>query len=285
MSENDASESTEQATVTETAVSPFGADGTLAEGWQKQAPEGYEDLREDKTLETIKNIWDFSKSHVHMRKQVPMEKMPRPNDNWGEDDWNEFYDAGGRPATAADLGIQRHPDISEEVMPDKMITGFQELFHKIGLNQKQVDAIVKHNDDMTLATMVDKAKVDGHNHDVMMDALYKEFGQATEQRTRWSNGAIDRGTKGNEELKAFIREKMNTENDVVPWSIFLSNIESNFAEHGEFADPHIDSPKDIQGQINEVMANPRYSSTDLSVRKPLMEQVNRLFEQLSKSKK
>jgi len=283
MSDETASETTEQATTETTPASLIGSDGVLVKDWQKQAPEGYEDLREDKTLATVKNFWDFSKSHVHMRKQVPVDKMPRPTDKWGDDDWNEFHKAGGRPETAADYGIKRHEKIPEEAMTDEMITGFQDLFHKIGLSQKQTDAIVEYNDGLTLKKMEDMAGADGDRHNVMMDSLYKEFGQATEQRTRWSNGAIERGVKGNEELRAFIQEKMNTENDIVPWSVFLSNIESNFAEHGAFEDPTIDTPKNIQAQIAEIIADPKYSHVDIKVRQPLIDKVQRLYAQLNKN--
>ncbi len=257
-------------------------DGIFVENWPSKAPEGFEELRDDETLPRSKNIWELAKSHVKLRKKLSVDKMPRPTDKWGEDDWNEFYDASGRPSTAADFNIKRADGISEEVMPQKEIDGYQDLFHKIGLNQKQVDAITEYNNDKLLAVSGDVGRANEHRHTVMMDSLYAEFGQATEQRTRWSNGAIERGIKGNEELRAFIQKKMNTENDIVPWSIFLSNIESNFAEHGEFADPHIDTPNDIKTQIDELMRSPDHTSTDLKIRQRNMDRILKLRETITK---
>jgi hypothetical protein len=283
--ETDTSVETEQLsteTTTETKpTSPFNADGTLVENWHTMAPEGYEHLREDKTLPRIKKFWDLSSSYVNVRKQVPLDKMPRPNDNWGDDDWNEFYEAGGRPATAADFNIKRPEEIPEHAMSDDMINGYQDLFHKIGLSRKQVDAIVKHNNDMTITTIKAIKQQEEEFDAALWDKLHDEWGRAFDQKEFRCKKAIGRGTGEDEGHYKRVHELVRKSPDLLKC---LANIEDQFSEHTPFESSTIPTPGDIQTQITELMADPRYMSKDKVVRQPLIDRVMRLREQMNKDK-
>ena len=278
--ETDTSVETEQLS-TDTPTSPFNADGTLVENWQNLAPEGYEDLREDKTLPRLKNIWDMGRSYVSVRKQVPLDKMPRPNDNFSEADWNEFYNAGGRPDTPGDYNIQRPEEIPEEMMSKEMIDGYHELFHKIGLSKKQSDALVAYNNENAVNAIKDQAQMQELEGIKLKDNLTVKWGRAYDQNVHLGNIAIEKGVKGDEGLKERLIEKVNKDPDLIE---FASNLGGLFAEHKIVESANIPTPADIQTQITALEQDPRYLSPDKNVRMPLVNQVMRLREQMVKDK-
>ena len=279
--ETDTSVETEQLSTETKSTSPFNADGTLVENWQNLAPEGYEDLKEDKTLPRLKNIWDMGRSYVSVRKQVPLDKMPRPNDNWGDEDWSEFHKAGGRPDTSGDFNIKRHEDIPEELMTKEMIDGYQELFHKIGLSKKQSDALVTYNNDLTVKALKNQAQMQELEGIKLKDNLTVKWGRAYDQNVHLGNIAIEKGFKGDEGLKERLIEKVNEDPDLIE---FASNLGSLFAEHKIVESANIPTPADLQTQITALEQDPRYLSQDKSVRMPLVNQVMRLREQMVKDK-
>lgn len=266
-----------------TPTSVTDAAGKLVDNWQTHAPEGYEDLREDKTLPRFKSIWDFGKSYVDVRKKVPLDKMARPNDTWGDSDWEEFHVAGGRPDTKEDYQIKRHEEIPEAAMTQELIDGYQELFHKIGLSKKQVEAISAHNSELMLKQIKDTSQAQEDETNKVLDNLRKLWGLATDQNIHRGNVAIDKDKDIIEDpaYKARLLEKVNKDPDLIR---FASNMGYKFVEHKIIEDPGIPTPGDLQTQITEIMADPRYSNKDPEVRQPLIDKVLMLRRKLNESK-
>lgn len=258
-------------------ASLMGADGALVKDWHKQAPEGYEDLREDPSLATVKNFWGLSKNFVNTKKKVGAETIIRPNEHFTDADWDEFHKAGGRPETAADYSIKRHEEIPKEAMTDEMITGFQDLFHKIGLSKEQSDAIVDYNDNLTLTAMKTMAQQDELDFNNLKDSLVKKWGMAYDQKAHLGNIAIEKGMKGDLDFKERLIEKINKDPDLIE---FASNLGSLFSEHGIVEDSNLPTPADMDTKINEAMAHPAY----MDAKNPQHERQVQLVKQLTETK-
>jgi len=219
---------TEQAPTPTVPVNLVSADGTLIDNWQSHAPEGFEDLREDKSLSTIKNVWGLSKSFVHVRKQVPVDKMPRPNENWGDSDWDEFHKAGGRPETAADYNIKRNEAIPEELISQETMDGFQKLLFKHGASKKLVDALMTYNDEQTLKMMKQHEEKTTEFNTRLWDSLHDTWGAAYDQRVGRAKKAIERGTNEDEGFYQRVLSKVDKSADLIK---FMANMEDKFSEH------------------------------------------------------
>jgi hypothetical protein len=242
------------------------ADGSLVDGWQQYAPEGFEDLKDDKTLSTIKNVWNLGKSYVHVRKQVPLDKMPRPNESWGDEEWSEFYKAAGRPETPKDYG-----DIPKET------------FHKLGLTPRQVEGIrtLNADHDAIYTKAVEEAEKDFNTR--LWDQLHDKWGRAYDQKVFRGEKAIERGTKGDEGFHERLLAKINKDPDLIE---FVANIEDQFSEHEPVERPNIPTPDDLQQQIDKLMADPRLMDRNApqAVRQPILDKIMRLREQMNKDK-
>lgn len=258
------------------------ADGSLVDNWQQHAPEGFEDLKDDKTLSTMKNVWNLSKSYVHVRKQVPMDKMPRPNENWGDNDWEEFYKAGGCPETPKDYNIKRHPDIPEDFMPQEVIDGYQELLHKHGASQKLVDALAEYNNDLTLKQITANTKAEEEHNTRLWDQLHDEWGRAYDQKVFRAEKAIERGANGDEGYYQAVLAEVNKSANLIK---LMSRIEDHFSEHSPVESVSIPTPADFQEQIDTLMKDPVLSNprSTPAERKKVMDKIMRLREEKSKT--
>lgn len=274
MAEETTSETIETTTV---PVSMIGEDGNFVEGWQKMLKD--ETLHEDKTLQQLKNIDNLAKSYVHVRKQVPLDKMAIPNENTTDEEWESWHTAGGRPPTAADFNIARPDDFPEENWNNDIALAAQDLFHKIGLNTKQVAAITEFNNANIMAAIKVQNDAIIANRQEIKDGLFKDWGAAYPQKEHQGNYAIEKGTGGDAEFKARLTAKFGDDPDFIR---FASNIGGKFAEHGDIVDSHIATPGDIQAEIDKEMQTEAYKSRKHPGHKASVKKVSQLFQEKSK---
>jgi hypothetical protein len=259
--------------VPESFVAP---DGAFSEGWKENLPE---DLRVEKSLDTFKTVQDLAKSFVVTKKMLGKDKVILPNDRSSPAEVEEFYNALGRPKTKEDYKLDKPKDLPDEYWNQDILGQAKEVFHKIGLTQKQVEAIVKFDNDRLIRGLQQNKQDSELSQSEAESLLHQDWGNAYDQKIHIGNVAIEEGVSGNQEFKQRLIDKFGNDPDFIR---FASNLGSKFAEHGS-NDPAIPTPGDIDEQIREIMQSPQYNSRDLSVRKPLIEKVMRLREQKLRS--
>lgn len=249
-------ETTVETTGTETtteAPSIVGEDGiTFSENWRDSLDE---DIRDDASLATIKDIKSLSKSFVHARKMVGKDKISIPNEATTVEEWDEFYKAGGKPENANDYNFARPEDMPEELYNEELASSAQELFHKIGLSRKQADALFKFNNDNATASFQNLKNTEETTMQELKDGLYHDWGNAYEQKKHLGNLAVEKGTEGNSELKDRLVAKLGNDPDFIRFS---ANIGAKFGESGVITTTHIPTPGDIQEQIDEITMSKVY---------------------------
>jgi hypothetical protein len=243
-----------------------------------------ETLHEDKTLPRIKDVESLAKSYVHVRKQVPLDKIARPSEHFTDADWEEFHKAGGRPDTAADYALTRHEEIPEEAMPQEAIDSFQELLHKHGASKKLSDAIHEWNTDRVLQArkmMAEKAEADST---AISDGLHTLWGGAYDQNVHRGNIAMSRDAdfEKDADYAERVKAKVSADADLIR---HLSNIGSKFVEHKIVEDLNVPTPGDIQERINAEMAKPEYIDRAHPNHKYQVKKVSQLFQEKAKYSK
>lgn len=292
MSEETATETTETTgTATETIPSSMiGEDGNFVKDWHKLLSD--ETLHEDKTLQTFKNVEGLAKSYVHVRKQVPLDKIAIPNENTTDAEWDNWHTAGGRPPTAVDYNIARPEDFPEEIWSDERANKWMERFHKAGLNPKQVAYLSgEHNIDILEGIKTQNDAIVANRQEIK-DGLYKDWGAAYPQKEHQGNYAIEKGTTVSkqqengqvalvvdEEFKARLCAKFGDDPDFIR---FTSNLGGKFAEHGDIVESQVQTPGDIQAEIDKEMQTEAYKSGRHPGHKAAVAKVSRLFQEKSK---
>jgi len=262
-----------------TPVPIIGEDGKFTENWRETLPE---DIREEKCLQTFGDIQGMSKSLVHALRTVGKDKITVPSETATDEEWGEYYKAGGRPDTAADYNFAKPDDFPEELYSQDYANEVQDIFFKFGGSKKLATALFAHNLGYVLKQA--KAKNDADDFDLkeVEDGLYRDWGNAYEQKKHLGNVAIERGVAGDEEFKARLVEKFGKNPDFVR---FASNIGSKFAEHGDIAVTGIPTPQEMDAKIKEEMAKDSYTNPKHPNHKNQVLLVARLFREKNKSTK
>jgi len=276
MSEDTATDMT--AAIAETApVSLIGEDGNFIKDWHKSLSD--ETLHEDETLPRFKNVESLAKSYLHVRRQVPLDKMAIPNENSTDEDWEKWHEAGGRPPTAVDYNLKRPDDFPEEYWSDERTNKWMERFHKAGLNHKQVQALfADYNADMLEAIKAQNDAIVANRQEVK-DGLFKDWGAAYEQRKHQGDYAVEKGTDGDADFKARLTAKFGDDPDFIR---FASNIGGKFAEHGDIVSAKIPTPGDIQAEIDKEMQTAAYKDGRNPGHKAAVQRVAKLFQEKNK---
>jgi len=273
---------TETSTETETTSAPLvNADGELREGWRDTLPE---DIRGEKVFDRVSNFEGVMKSLASAEKMIGRDKVPIPTEASTDVEWDAFYVAGGRPETAADYNFTRPEELPEEQPEEhynqELATAAQELFHKIGLSKKQANALFAFNNNNAIAQLAKNAQDDKFAMEELKNGLYKDWGNAYEQKKNFGNVAIEEGVRGDEEFKIRLTQKFGNDPDFIR---FAANLGSKFSETGSPPAAMIPTPGDIQDQINAIEQSPAYKSKDKKIRFAAAEKAMRLREQRDKS--
>jgi len=136
MSENAEAVTTEEQ-VTQEAGTLLGSEGVGDNlDWKSSLPD---DLKNDPTLSNFKDVESLAKTVVHQQKQMG-NRIPIPKDDEG---FKELYGKLGRPDEPTGYET-KVPEGMESYFGDNELNQFKNVAHEIGLNQKQVDALINY---------------------------------------------------------------------------------------------------------------------------------------------
>lgn len=136
-----------------------------------------QDMRADPSLATIKDIPTLAKNYVETKRALGTEKIAKPQKNWGEKEWGEFYNTVGRPADP-----EKYSDptvkLDESIPLDKeSVKNIKTQFHKLGLTDTQAKGILDYYfGSINTATQKDKEKSQA-DIAAAEAAIRKEWGQ------------------------------------------------------------------------------------------------------------
>lgn len=258
-------------------------DGTFKDGWTGNLDE---DIRGEKCLQSLKDIKGAMRTYVNAQKMVGKDKIVKPSEASSQAEWDAYYSAGGRPATAADYGFKKPDDYPDDIFDETYAKEVQDLLYKHGASKKLANALFQHNLQY-VAKLVKSLETDEQlDMEGLKNGLRTEWGSAYEQKVHLGNVAIEHGSNGNEEFKQRLTSKLGNDPDFIR---FAANVGSKFAEAGAFKPELIPTPSDIQERINTEIAHPAYGidyvkhgftkqQHDTQVQK-----VQRLFEEKHKS--
>ena len=147
-----------------------------------------ENLRSNPSLKNFTDANALAKSYVHARSMIGADTVVKPQSNWTDEQYDQFYMDTGRPETSADYDLKINVDESDEDSWNK----FKDAVHGAGLNNRQAQQMADFLE--TTITEVDERSaqnVEFINSQTEME-LEKEFGQATKQKIETAMAAAER---------------------------------------------------------------------------------------------
>lgn len=252
-------------------------DGTLAEGWRdKYVPE---DLRKEKIYDAIKDLPTAFKTLGHQAKLVGRKGILLPTEASGQSEWDAFYEATGRPKTAEEYAMEV-PEENADDFSEELIGEARGMFHGLGFNQKQVDALWKF--EKGRVAQMNKALDDFEEQEKSgaETALRNKWGTAYDENMHLVNRMISENAVEGEERDYLLAEYGNDSK----LAGFLGNIAKKFVEHKIITD--VETPSsDLEGRKKELMASKAYLDANHPDHKSVADQVRRIFEQLAQMTK
>jgi hypothetical protein len=210
---------------------------------------------------------------------VGADKISVPNENTTDEEMEAWHTAGGRPPTAVDYNIAKPDDFPEEHWNNDLALAAQDLFHKIGLNSKQVAAIMEFNNGNVMAAAKVQADAVIANRQEIKDGLYKDWGAAYDSKKHDGDYAINKGTGDDVEFRTRLCDKFADDPDFIR---FCSNLGGKFAEHGDIVESHAQTPGDLQEAIDKEMQTDAYKNGLHPGHKAAVKKVSVLFQEKSK---
>jgi hypothetical protein len=157
----------------------------------------------DKTVAAYKNLEKFH--------GVPPEQILKlPGEGAEADAWDAVYDRLGRPESAGDYGDFELPEGVE--VDSSRVEWADGLFHKLGLNKTQRDALISANAEFESTAMnsLNEAKLQQQQAD--LDQLKSDWGSAYSEREELSRRAVRSFLPGDDAQKG---ELLNSMEDAI----------------------------------------------------------------------
>jgi hypothetical protein len=252
----------------------IGEDGTFTEGWRDNyVPE---EVRQDAVFDRVKTIQGMAKSLASAERMVGADKMVKPNDKFGDKDWDSYYRAGGWTGEA--IPITEPEGLPEGVWSEDRAKSFSEVFNVLRLSPKQQAGIMEaFNAD--IANQITNRNNNAETALVELnDALLTEKGNAFAQFKHNGNFAIEKGTAGEPpEFKERIVEKYGADPDLVR---LLGNLGGKFNEAGSIPETNMaPTPSDIDAKIQEIYNSDAFSKPLHPEHKQAMANLARLHKE------
>lgn len=118
-----------------------GKDGALSENWRNSLPEN---IRGEKSLDSIKHFSTLAQSYVHAQKSIGSNKVAIPSEHATPEEKSAFYNAIGRPESPEKYDISTPTDIPEGlVFNDESVNEFKQFAFEHGLSNEQASKAVE----------------------------------------------------------------------------------------------------------------------------------------------
>ena len=179
--------------------------GSDNQDWKSSLPE---ELKNDATLQNFKNVEDLAKTVVHQQKRLGSTiSIPKT-----DEEMNEVYTKLGRPEDPSKYTVNIPQDY-EPYFEKENLDQFKNVAHQIGLNDKQVGALleyqmntIKHEMDNEPAE-ISRQKADTET------ALKQEWGYDYEKKVQAADRALS--VYGDDELRELITNSSAGNNPAV----------------------------------------------------------------------
>ena len=156
--------------------------------WLSSVPE---EIRNDKSLSTIKDVPTLAKSYVNAQRMIGADKVALLGKYATEDEYNEFYSKVGRPDNPTDY----HYEIDENTdVTDETVSWASNVFHKAGLSPRQANIVMEEylkagqGESAAFSPMSEQQVIETRNRTV--HDLQKEWGSDYEDNLAVSNAVI-----------------------------------------------------------------------------------------------
>jgi hypothetical protein len=124
------------------ATPPVETPASQPENWRTQHLSNNPDLFSNATLAEIPDVETLAKNHVNVQKLIGADKIPRPQEDWTQEQHDDFWTKLGRPADPKDYNLEGVEPPEGVPFDEGFQTEMVGTMHKLGLNSEQVRGLL-----------------------------------------------------------------------------------------------------------------------------------------------
>lgn len=242
-----ATEPTKETTAT---VNTTTSQSTQPVSWKNSISEQY---RTNPNIEKFTEIDALAKSYINAVSMIGSDKIPLPNKNATEEQWNEVYNKLGRPESPDKYKLELKTEAA--AVDENIIKGFAENAHKLGLNNSQAQGILEfykqtlESGAKDMSITMESAQANAANE------LRKEWGKSYDENIQKA-ASIAKTYLGSDVLDTQLRDGSRLGDNVKVIKAF-ANIAGLLSEDkivGAGSD-NITKARDIEAEIKEITNN------------------------------
>lgn len=242
-------------------VSTVLGSGSDNQDWKAALPD---ELKNDATLQNFKDIESLAKTVVHQQK-VLGSRIPLPKN---DDEYNEIYTKLGRPEDPSKYEVNIPQDY-QQFFKKENIDEFKNVAHKIGLNNKQVNALLDYQVNSIKYEMENEPASIAAEKDQTEQMLKQEWGYDYDKNVRAATRALN--VYGDDELRDLINNTSAGNNPAVIkfFAKLGAEITEDMAKNTQNNRLAV-SPLDAKDEINKIMldaSHPYHKGDQMAVEK------------------
>lgn len=180
-------------------------DVNIPDNWINAIPE---DLRTEPSFKNFKpgkeGFTALAKSFVNAQKMVGMDKIVRPKPDSPKEVWDAFYEAAGRPQTAADYKLELPDNLKELKLDDSKLEKWKTLFHESGVPQGAFGKIMTEYLSHATAEEQAAAQTKQQQEEAAFNSLRQEYGDSADANFNMAGAFV--AQYGGEEAQKFFKE-------------------------------------------------------------------------------
>lgn len=164
-----------------------------------------EELRSDKSMETITSLEGLTKSYIHAQKALGKDKFIVPDKHASPEDWQQIFQKLGNPEKLEDYKVNV---ADEKTAEDEGFLKFKEAAHKAGVLPHQFEQLVETLDTQGKSASEKRAVEQKAEFDKQINALKTEWGDQYDNQVKKANAAFKHLIPEAADRKAFLATGM-----------------------------------------------------------------------------
>lgn len=238
-------------------AAPAAAPAAPAPSWRDGLPA---DIRDHPTISRFSSTADLAKSYLNAQKFIGGEKLPKPREDWTEEQWGQFYTALGRPENGYDMAGFEPP----EGVPwdNEFLETMVGKLYEAGLSQQQLERVLSDYSEIVSGQWQSFEASASQAQQAATNQLKKEWGNAYSAKVDSAVRAFKTATGRDFETVANIKLEDGTLLGNHPSVIkAFAALGDKFAEHGIEGEKNVRytmTPEEASREQKKLLADPEF---------------------------
>jgi hypothetical protein len=232
-----------------------------------------DEYKENKSLESYKDINSFVKSHLELTKMLG-DRVKVPGENATEEELSKFYTKLGRPETADQYELTEYTDLPEGfTLNEDEIKEYRDLAFKLGLNNKQVNLLRDWQVNQVINSYKSNYKTTDQINEDFEQKSQKKFGDKSAQAVEVATKLLSENLP--EDSQKFISELSNDQ--LLTVIEFANKMSSKYVKADSVSNNYtaVSSVADRKNELRNLIAernkmtsfDPKFKQIDDKIRK------------------